>query len=95
MLRVSRFFYLFVFIAVRSKFRRAGLRIFPGSVARTACLTIHTNRITGVATGLRSIKTMSFVRSKELGATPEILKEIVQKVGVMAPDVRRELNKDA
>ncbi len=33
-------------------------------------------------------------RSKELGVTPEILKDTVQKVGVMATDVRRELNKD-
>ncbi len=48
--------------------------MFPGSVARTAFLTIQTSRITGVATGLTSIKTMSFVRSKELGAMPEILK---------------------
>jgi hypothetical protein len=32
--------------------------------------------------------------SKELGVTPEILKDTVQKVGVMATDVRRELNKD-
>ena len=33
--------------------------------------------------------------SKELGVTPEILKDTVQKIGVMAADVRRELNKDA
>ena len=33
--------------------------------------------------------------SKELGVTPEILKDTVQKVGVMVTDVRRELNKDA
>jgi hypothetical protein len=32
--------------------------------------------------------------SKELGVTPEILKDTVQEVGVMATDVRRELNKD-
>jgi hypothetical protein len=33
--------------------------------------------------------------SKELGVTPEILKETVEKVGVMAADVRRELTKGA
>ena len=33
--------------------------------------------------------------SQELGVTPEILKDTVQKIGVMAADVRRELNKDA
>jgi hypothetical protein len=33
--------------------------------------------------------------SKELGVTPEILKETVLKVGVMAADVRRELNQGA
>ncbi len=31
--------------------------------------------------------------SKELGVTPEILKDTVQKVGVMAADVRRELKR--
>jgi Protein of unknown function (DUF3606) len=33
--------------------------------------------------------------SKELGVAPEILKDTVQKVGVMVADVRRELRKDA
>ena len=33
--------------------------------------------------------------SQELGVTPEILKDTVQKVGVMAADVRRELNQGA
>lgn len=33
--------------------------------------------------------------SKELGVAPEIVKDTVQKVGVMVADVRRELRKDA
>jgi hypothetical protein len=33
--------------------------------------------------------------AKELGVTLEILKETVLKVGVMAADVRRELNQGA
>ena len=50
--------------------------------------------ITGTATASMSTKiTNSDICTKELGVAPEKLKQTVEKVGVMATDVRRALGK--